>query len=156
MDYTIRPIQPGVMETTTAMPSERVSHAESFVARLGENDHQFVAVATGPDGAEQVLGSAGINVYSGRKRHSAGLGIMVHRDYQDLGIGTALLEKVLDIADNWLGLARVELTVFADNARAIHLYEKHGFEREGLRRMSTLRAGQYCDDLLMARLRFPK
>lgn len=168
MTYIIRPIlpcdaeaihemrtMPGVMETTTAMPSERISHSEGFIARLGENDHQFVAVSKEADGREQVIGWAGIAVYSGRKRHCAGLGIMVHRDWQAQGIGTALLKKVLDVADNWLGLMRTELTVFPDNAHAVRLYERFGFEREGVHRLGILRAGEYCDELTMARLRFP-
>lgn len=52
---------------------------------------------------------------------------MVRRDFQNQGIGRAMLEKVLDLADNWLMLVRLELTVFADNERAVHLYESLGF-----------------------------
>lgn len=165
MNYTIRPIlpgdaqdmyrmriQPGVTETTSAMPSERLAHSERFVNGMGENDHHFVAVTQSPEGGEHVIGSVGITVYGGRKRHCAGLGIMVRRECQGLGIGKALLETILDIADNWLGLTRVELTVFADNARAIHLYEKYGFVREGLHRAAILRAGEYCDEWSMARV----
>lgn len=150
MNYTIRPIlpgdaqdmyrmriQPGVTETTSAMPSERLAHSERFVNGMGENDHHFVAVTQSPEGGEHVIGSVGITVYGGRKRHCAGLGIMVRRECQGLGIGKALLETILDIADN---------------ARAIHLYEKYGFVREGLHRAAILRAGEYCDEWSMARV----
>ena len=34
------------------------------------------------------------------------------------------MESLLDIADNWLILKRVELSVFTDNERAVRLYEK--------------------------------
>lgn len=44
------------------------------------------------------------------------------------------METALDLADNWLGLSRVELTVFTDNATAIALYEKFGFEIEATHR----------------------
>ena len=50
-------------------------------------------------------------------------------------------------------LLRVELEVYADNERAIALYEKMGFQREGLRRMATVRRGRYIDEYSMARLR---
>lgn len=167
MDYTIRPIQagdgeglnrlrrmPGVFETILGLPSERISGSEAFVSGMGENDHQFVAVVAEPDGKELIIGSAGISVNGcGRMRHSAGFGIMVHRDYQDQGVGSALMTTVLDIADNWLKLVRVELTVYADNHRAIHVYKKHGFEEEGVRRMAAIRHGEYVDELAMARLR---
>ena len=48
---------------------------------------------------------------------------------------------------------RVELEVYADNERAIHLYEKLGFEQEGLLRMTTVRNGRYVDEYKMARIR---
>ena len=64
-------------------------------------------------------------------------------------------KTVLDLADTWLMLVRVELEVFADNARASHLYEKFGFEKEALLRMSVVRDGQYWDNYKMARLRTP-
>ena len=60
---------------------------------------------------------------------------------------------MLDLADNWLMLVRVELEVFTDNVKAIHLYEKLGFEKEGCKRMTTVRNGRYVDEYVMARLR---
>lgn len=78
----------------------------------------------------QEKAGAGLTVFANpRLRHSADIGIMVHKDYQNMGVGSALMERLLDLADNWLMLVRVELTVFADNERAIHLYEKFGFEK---------------------------
>ena len=90
-----------------------------------------------------------------RRRHSGGLGIMVRTDCQGQGIGTALLEAVLDLADNWLMLRRVELEVYADNQRAVRLYEKFGFEAEGRKREAAVKNGAYVDLLVMARLRTP-
>ena len=52
-----------------------------------------------------------------------------------------------------LDLKRVELEVFADNARAIRLYESLGFEREGLKRRDVIRRGGYGDTVVMGRLR---
>ena len=62
-------------------------------------------------------------------------------------------KTVLDLADNWLMLVRLELTVFADNERAVHLYESLGFEREGIRRKAAVRNGVYMDEIAMARIR---
>ena len=47
---------------------------------------------------------------------------------------------------------RLELTVYVDNARAIALYRKFGFEVEGTHRAYALRDGAYVDALCMARL----
>ena len=88
-----------------------------------------------------------------RTRHVGSVGIFVHTDWQNKGVGTALLKTVLDLADNWLMLVRVELEVFADNDRARHLYEKLGFELEGRRRMAVVRDGAYIDELMLSRIR---
>ena len=60
-------------------------------------------------------------------RHVGAVGLFVHADYQGRGVGTTLMETLLDLADHWLMLVRVELEVFADTAPAIRLYEKLGF-----------------------------
>jgi L-phenylalanine/L-methionine N-acetyltransferase len=80
-------------------------------------------------------------------------GIGVHDDHHGKGVGTALLREIVEAADNWLAIGRIELTVFADNAPAIRLYEKFGFESEGIRKAFAFRAGRYADVIAMARLR---
>ncbi len=67
--------------------------------------------------------------------------------------GDALLNEILDLADHWLMLVRVELEGFSGNEGAIRLYESLGFQKEGLKRMATVRGGRYVDEYLMARLR---
>jgi L-phenylalanine/L-methionine N-acetyltransferase len=69
------------------------------------------------------------------------------------GVGTELMEAALDLADNWLNLTRIELRVYVDNAPAIALYEKFGFEVEGTHRYFAFRNGEYVDAYSMARLR---
>lgn len=166
MDFTIRPIEindakdinelrrmPGVFENILGTPAERVAVSESYIASMDSNSHQFVAVSKDNDGNERVIGTAGLSVSDNvRRRHSGAIGIMIHKDYQDAGVGTALMSALLDMSDNWLMLVRLELTVFADNKRAIHLYEKMGFVREGLLKMSAVRGGEYTDELAMARI----
>jgi putative acetyltransferase len=62
------------------------------------------------------------------------------------------MQALCDYADRWLGLRRIELQVYADNARAIALYRRFGFEHEGTHRAYALRDGQLVDSLSMARL----
>lgn len=144
---------PGVFENTLGMPSERISQNEDFLSSLDHNDHEFVAVIDTEEG-EQVIGMAGIAILPrARLRHSATFGILVHPDWQGRGVGTALIGACLDLADNWLRLVRVELTVYPDNERAIRMYEKHGFVMEGRKRKAVIRGGEYIDELLMARVR---
>ena len=63
------------------------------------------------------------------------------------------MAAVVDLADNWLNLTRLELEVYADNAAAIHLYERFGFTYEGTLRQHAFRNGNYVDSNVMGRLR---
>jgi putative acetyltransferase len=80
------------------------------------------------------------------------LGISVVPEWQRRGVGSALVGALCDYADRWLGLLRLELTVYVDNAPAIALYRKFGFEHEGTHRAYALRDGVYVDAHTMARL----
>ena len=88
-----------------------------------------------------------------RRRHVASIGMAVHDDWDGRVVGTALMQAALDLADNWLGLTRVELTVWADNQAALALYRKAGFVEEGVARDYGLRHGVLVDALYMARVR---
>ena len=78
--------------------------------------------------------------------------IAVHSKFQRKGVGKAILNAMLDLADNWLQLERTGLLVWSDNARAIALYEAFGFEIEGTLRRYARRPGGFADAYTMARL----
>ena len=80
---------------------------------------------------------------------------MVHPDFWNQGVGSELVGAMVELADNWLGITRLELTVYTDNAPAIHLYQKFGFVIEGTLRAFALRDGEYVDTYAMARVRLP-
>jgi L-phenylalanine/L-methionine N-acetyltransferase len=106
----------------------------------------------------EVVGNLGLHTSPNRPRirHAGSIGMAVHDDWQGKGVGTALLGAALDLADNWLNLSRVELTVYTDNAAGIALYEKFGFETEGTHRRYAFRDGEYVDAYSMARIKPPK
>jgi len=66
-----------------------------------------------------------------------------------------MVRALLDLADKWLGLRRVERKGYTDKAPAIALYTELGFEIEGTLRAESLRAGVLMDSHVMARLRAP-
>lgn len=102
----------------------------------------------------QIIGSAALVIpVNARRRHVGEVGLGVHDAWHRRGVGSRLLGSLLDLADRWLNLSRIELTVFTDNAGAIALYEKHGFRREGLFRSYAFRDGAFADVFAMARLR---
>ena len=128
-----------------------VQSAEVWKARLSNIaplDRILVAVADG-----EVVGNLGLHPQTNvRRAHVAGIGMAVRDDWHGKGIGKALLRSAVDLADNWLGLIRLELTVWTDNTVAQRLYASEGFVPEGTHRAYALRHGRYTDALAMARL----
>ncbi len=83
--------------------------------------------------------------------HVAYLGMEIQKGYRNRGIGTRMMKQALDWATRQR-LRRVELEVFAENAPAIHLYQKFGFEVEGRKRHAVYKWGRYLDMLIMGLL----
>ena len=102
----------------------------------------------------EIVGAAGLLApgIHARRRHVMGLGISVAVRAQGQGVGTALMAALCDYADRWVGVLRIELTVYTDNEVAIRLYRKFGFEIEGTGRGYALRDGSFVDAHAMARL----
>jgi RimJ/RimL family protein N-acetyltransferase len=69
------------------------------------------------------------------------------------GYGTEATRLMIDVAFDRLNLRRLELDVHSFNPAAKRVYEKLGFEVEGVRRQHTHHAGRYHDTYLMALLR---
>lgn len=136
-----------------ALPSDTLRSTEEFLQNCTNDDHMFCAEIIDHKGP-RIIGMVGLHVKSLlRQRHSAEIGIVVHPDFSRQGVGSALMNSIVDLADNWLMQKRLELMVYPDNSVAIKLYEKFGFVREGLMKYAGIRHGTYADLLLMARYR---
>ena len=86
-------------------------------------------------GAE-VIGQVGLEQYLRvRQSHVGSLGYGRGARLAEQGVGSRLLAAALEVADNWMNLRRVELTVYADNEAAHNLYRKFGFEVEAVARL---------------------
>lgn len=83
--------------------------------------------------------------------HVGCMGIGVLKEYRGYGIGKMLLTEALSLA-SVKGLTRIELTVREDNKRAIAMYQKFGFETEGVHQKSVLIDNRYYNQLFMALL----
>lgn len=128
-------------------PGDSPWNAHAFHAELDAGGHYLVAR---PDESDEVIGYAGLAVVGRRGDYEASIHtIGVDPDNQRKGIGTTLLKALLDRADELA--APVFLEVRTDNEAAITLYERHGFERVGLRKRYYQPSG--ADAYTMARPR---
>lgn len=140
---------PNAMADTLGTPFSSEQDWHEKLSRRRDDNVPLVACVRG-----EVVGHLALMVYANPgTRHSGHFGIAVRDDWQGKGVGTALVEAALDLADNWLNLARLDLRVYTGNAAAIALYEKFGFEREGTHRRFAFRDGSYVDAHVLARLR---
>jgi L-phenylalanine/L-methionine N-acetyltransferase len=162
MDVTIRRTEPGdyealqrifggqrVIAGTLQLP---LPSAEMWRKRLSEPPEGLFSLVACVDG--EVIGEITLHTSPTRwrMRHVASIGMVVRDDWQGKGVGTVLMEAALDLAENWLNIRRVELHVYVDNAPAIALYEKFGFEIEGTHERFAFKDGQYMDSYSMARI----
>lgn len=161
----VRVAEPGDAERLVELAREVGSEQEGWLITAGQwrsasaERRYLKAIRKHPDAAVFVAESNGGIV--GRlsisrdahpaSDHVADLGLMVSRAHRRQGIGLALMET----AEQWAreaGVRKLELHVFPHNVPAIRLYEKLGYEREGLRRGHYRRGDDLIDAILMAKV----
>jgi putative acetyltransferase len=159
-DLTIRAIEPedapaltalhalpGFRHGTLRLPYPRIEAARARIAALPPGDHMLAGLIGGV-----LVGAGGLRRLGGRQSHVGEIGLGVHDAWTGQRVGTRLMAALIDIADNWIGLRRLQLTVNTDNHAAIALYQRAGFRQEGRLRQDVLRAGLYVDSLVMGRV----
>lgn len=141
---------PKAFAGTLQLPYPSLEDWRQRLAAPGDGTYILVAVVE-----DRVVGMLELHTFPNvpRRRHAGNFGMAVHDEWQARGIGSALMQAVVELAYKWLNLTRLELKVYTDNEPAIRLYERFGFEREGMLRQYALRDGSYVDAHLMARLR---
>lgn len=145
-------LQPLAQANTLQVPFTSKEKFSQRAKELPQTDFILVAELDG-----KVVGNCGLIGYGRhvRRKHAVSFGISVHDEYAGRGVGSALMKAALDLADNWLNYTRIELDVFTDNADAIALYKKFGFEIEGTHKAYAFRHGKLADVYSMARVRPP-
>ncbi len=141
--------QESVYSGTLQLPYPATAHWQKRASSEQPGVYRLVACF-----GERVIGQITLHVeQSMRRRHVANIGMAVHPEFQGQGIGSQLLAAALDLTDNWLGISRVELTVYVDNPAAIALYKKFGFIVEGTAEGFAMRDGKLITTHFMGRIK---
>jgi putative acetyltransferase len=164
-DFVVRPADPSDAEALTRLAEAVSAEAEAWLIStdgdwrsVGDERRYLKAVRRYPHAAVYVAERAD-GAIVGRlslardthpaSTHVADLGLMVAKDARRQGVGWELMKAAVEWARS-SGIRKLELHVFPWNEPAIHLYERFGFEREGLRKQHYQRAGEDVDAILMA------
>lgn len=140
--------QDSIIQQTMALSSGRLKDIEDYIEGLTKEDHVFVAECNG-----HVRGVASLEERSGKLRYSGNVSISINEEVQGRGIGKTLLERIVKLADEELGLIRLELDVCADNIRALALYEMFHFKQEGYLHKAHFSQGKFIDVIIMGRIK---
>jgi RimJ/RimL family protein N-acetyltransferase len=135
---------------TNQYPGRPPEDREKCLAKWRDLASFFLCAFDGPD----MVGSIGLYVKKPEHpwiKHVGGFGLSVAKDYWGRGIGGTLLQKMEDEAGK-RGLKRIEGRVRAENARALALYKKAGFEIEGTHRAAAIIDGEPVDEYTIAKL----
>nr|WP_319489935.1 GNAT family protein [uncultured Caproiciproducens sp.] len=84
-----------------------------------------------------------------RKRHAGKMGVSVRKQFWGLGIGNILLKSLIEWAIGTRIIKKIDLLTRADNEKAIKLYEKYGFRKEGILTRDLCIKGKFYDSLSM-------
>ncbi len=134
--------EPNERMTTAEQQENMVSHfirSENSTIILAEVDDQLVGHIT-------VVGGN-----TNRIKHRAHIVVGILERFSGQGIGRKLFEQV----ERWREttcVTRLELTVMANNERAIGLYKKVGFQVEGIKEHSIKINNEYIDESYMAKV----
>jgi len=129
-----------------------------------EEEEQFIQSHDGPNALllfalsednVNVVGSLGFQAgKQARTRHAGIFGVGVAREWRGVGVGSALIERLLAWAEEHPEIKRIGLDVFANNSGAYTLYQRFGFQEEG-RRPGAIRMGARRLDAIQMGLLLP-
>ena len=136
---------------TSDATEERAKEPTDYLHRLGLDRREHGQFVLGAWRGERLVGAIGCERDRRLKARHVGhiIGMMVRPEARGAGIGALLLEACIGEARH-AGLEMLTLSVTAENAGAVRLYERHGFAAYGTLRRALKVAGRYHDKLHMA------
>jgi putative acetyltransferase len=140
--------EPSNYAATLQLPYPSIELWEKYFSTRAEGRFSLVACEQ-----DIILGQLGLDVgQRPRRRHVATLGMAVKTAARRRGVGSALLNAGIELAERWCAVRRIEIQVYVDNEPAIALYRKFNFDIEGTYKQYAFRDGVFVDAYGMARV----
>lgn len=119
----------------------------AYIEKIKTQPNATMLLATAED---KIVGIGGIRSETKIKsRHCGELGIVVAKAYQGQGIGSEIIQRLLDWCRGNGVTTKVQLDTRKDNEKAVALYQRFGFVIEGDLKNAALVDGQYRDVYIM-------
>ena len=127
--------------------SMSVEAEQDYIERINSMDNSKNVLIIIED---EIVGIASItSVQKERMKHNGTLGISIRKKYWDIGLGNEIMTYLIDWAKSNKITKKINLLVREDNIRGVKLYEKFGFEKEGLLKKDICVNGVYYNTIAM-------
>jgi RimJ/RimL family protein N-acetyltransferase len=151
LDDCIELINSLVTEGANIAKNEKVTREEEIewlagaLSRMERGEKIYIVAEV--DG--KVIGNSEIGRrIGGYEDHVGSIGIAIKKGFRGVGIGTEMMNALIK-KGRGMNLKVLTLTAFRNNKRAIHVYEKLGFEKTGRIPMKFHKDGKYIDELIL-------
>jgi len=151
LDDCIELINSLVAEGANIAKNEKVTREEEIewlagaLSRMERGEEVYITAEI--DG--KVVGNSEIGRrLGGYDKHVGTIGIAIKKGFRDIGVGTEMMNALIKQGRE-MSLKVLTLTAFANNKRAIHLYQKLGFQKTGQIPKKFCKRGKYIDELIM-------
>lgn len=148
------------LETLTLDGEGQILEFQEFAPTIEEEEHWIESARANPNELlltafyeGQLIGVIDFHQEKRRRlRHAGNIGMGIVPGWRSSGAGFLLLSNLLEWLEVYSDIELVHLAVLADNTRAINLYQKSGFQIEGVRKKYIkYQNGNHLDEILMAK-----
>ncbi len=153
LDQFAKNVQSVADEGRYLFTEEVTTERKKSMGRLFKRKDCLVLVAEVRKGKDiDLVGSLTLSRYGDVKKssHVRVLGMLVIKGHRGMGIGTELIARSLEWARAQKGIEKIQLAVFSGNQKAYRLYEKFGFQVEGVKKRQYYIDGEPQDEVEMA------
>ncbi|WP_298314608.1 GNAT family N-acetyltransferase [uncultured Aquimarina sp.] len=124
-----------------------IDQESEMIKRYQSEKNSMILVAVFKD---EIIGNIDLTgSWRKKMQHTAVIGMGIDMKWQNLGIGTLLLQNIIDWAEENQILKSIWLEVYANNVSGVALYRKLGFEKCGILPNFFLEKGVFVDKIIM-------
>ena len=132
------------------LPLNKVKQRKWYEKYLNDDTQQTFIIELKEE--ETPMGTVGLTDIDYKDQRADLTIIIGEKEYWGKGLGEEALDLLVKFAFNEMNLRKIKALVFSDNERAINLYEKCGFGKEGVLKEEIFKVGEFRDIIIFSKL----